>query len=450
MGRRVPCSVVILIGTASALAQDIGASSSVPLDRFRPTIDDRGLITTEGGDVIGHQAVLGGFVVNHAVNPLVFRGGDGQVVSSIVSHRLSADALIAVGLLDVMSLGIVVPLTLLQVGGPVPAEVADVVGAGVATVGVGDLRLVPKLRLLRRERHGLSLSLLPTLTVPTASGVRGGGEPGLVVGDGFLGEGQGVVAFVPEVAISSELGGFRPTLSVAYRLRSPSRLYGVFPIDPELVYRVGLGFDLGMVNGALTGSLIVAEMFGATSDRNPFGLIDGSDAARVRLQNPLEALVGIRWRIFDVVVVDGGVGMGVWAGFGTPDLRAFVGARFNANGNANRDGDGDGIADGDDRCPDVREDIDGFLDDDGCLDDDNDADGVLDSRDRCADTAEDRDGFMDDDGCADDDDDGDAILDGDDRCPALVGDVASRGCPAGMLSDERDDVRAPAPERGAP
>jgi hypothetical protein len=421
--------LVALFASAGVWAQSEESTSSVPLDRFRPTIDDRGLLTTEGGDVVGHREVQGGVVLNHALNPLVLRDADDQVVASIVSHRLIADAMVVVGLLDVMSLGVALPLTLLQVGGDVPAEVRDVVGADrLATIGVGDLRVVPKVRLLRHERHGVSVSVLPTITLPTASGVRFGDALRLVGGGDFLGEGAGRLAFIPEVAVSSEFFGLRPALSVAYRLRTPSVLYDTFPIDPELVYRLGVGFDIGVTNALLAGGMVFGELFGATSDQNPFGLVDATDADQVRLHNPLEALIGVRWRLFDSLVVDGGVSTGVRAGFGTPDLRVFVGLRSSAV--RDDDADDDGLADVLDRCPDAPEDHDRFADADGCPDDDNDADGVLDQRDACPAIPEDRDGFLDDDGCVDDDNDNDAVNDVDDRCPDLAGEAVSRGCPS--------------------
>jgi phenylalanyl-tRNA synthetase alpha chain len=37
--------------------------------------------------------------------------------------------------------------------------------------GVGDLRLVPKIRLLREDVHFVSLSLIPTITLPTSGGI---------------------------------------------------------------------------------------------------------------------------------------------------------------------------------------------------------------------------------------------------------------------------------------
>jgi len=424
----VVACVVGLLCAGGAMAQGEPAATTVPLDRFRTPIDDRGLGTTEGGAIPGHLGVQGGLVLNHAVNPLVVRDETGAIVAPIVSRRLGAEAVVTVGLLDGISLGLGLPLVLLQDGGDLPDELADVVGVanGLAAIGVGDVRLVPKVRLLREDRHGVSLALIPTVTLPTAGGLRFVNEISFVYGADYLGEGPGAVAFIPEVALSTSIGGLRPAANLAYRLRQPTRLFDTFPIDPELVYRVGVGYDLATVAPALSSLLVFGEVFGATSDRNPFGLVDDSDQTLVRLQNPLEVQVGARWHSPIGVAVEGGVGTGLRPGFGTPDVRTFLGARLVVE---NRDRDGDGLADAADACPDDAEDKDGVKDDDGCPDPDNDGDGIPDGNDRCADQAEDEDAFLDDDGCPDDDNDGDGITDGEDACRDVAGRTEWRGCP---------------------
>jgi outer membrane protein OmpA-like peptidoglycan-associated protein len=417
-----------LLAAGGAMAQGEPAVTTVPLDRFRAPIDDRGLGTTEGGGIPGHLGLQTGIVLNHAVNPLLLRSEDGALVAPIVAHRLAGDLTFTIGLFDVVSLGVDLPIMLLQLGGDLPGNLQEAVGvaSGLSTVGVGDLRLIPKVRLLREDRHGVSLALIPTVTLPTAGGLRLGEEPGFTYGSDYLGEGPGTVAFIPEVALSTNLGGLRPAANIAYRLRQPTRLYGTFPIDPELVYRVGVGYDVATVAPALSSLLIFGEIFGATSDKNPFGLVDGSDQALVRLQNPLEVLVGARWRTPLGVALDGGVGTGLRPGFGTPDVRAFIGVRFVVE---NHDRDSDGLQDGADVCPDDPEDRDGVKDDDGCPDPDTDGDGIPDGSDRCPDGPEDIDGFDDDDGCPDDDNDGDGIVDASDACPDVAGRPEWQGCP---------------------
>lgn len=85
------------------------------------------------------------------------------------------------------------------------------------------------------------------------------------------------------------------------------------------------------------------------------------------------------------------------------------------------DNDNDGIFDVDDRCPNIPEDMDGDEDKDGCPEGDKrgdrDGDGIPDDEDKCPDDPEDLDGFEDKDGCPEKDNDKDGILDVDDSCP---------------------------------
>jgi outer membrane protein OmpA-like peptidoglycan-associated protein len=86
------------------------------------------------------------------------------------------------------------------------------------------------------------------------------------------------------------------------------------------------------------------------------------------------------------------------AGIGTPDVRAYIGARWAP---APDDRDGDRIPDAIDACPEVKEDYDYFEDGDGCPDEDRDNDGIEDKKDKCPDQPENPNDFEDDDGCPD-------------------------------------------------
>ncbi len=447
---------VVLCAAQVAFAQAEPNSNTVPLDRFRAPIDDKGLAVTEGGAIPGHLAFQAGLILNYALNPLVLRNGDDEVVSAIVAHRLIGDAMFTIGLFEYFSLGIDVPLTLVQVGGDVPADLQGAVGVanGLAALGVGDLRLVPKIRLLREDQHGISLAIIPTITLPTAGGVTfTESGPEYRYGGDYLGEG-GSFAFIPEVAISTNIGGFRPAANLAYRLRQPTQLFEQFDIQPEIVYRAGLGYDLASAVKNVN-VLVFAEVFGATADSNPFGLVDGSNPEEVRLQNPLEALIGARYRLPVGVSIEGGLGTGLRAGYGSPDLRAFLGVRYSVE---DKDADDDGINDDADKCKDDPEDKDGFEDTDGCPDGDNDADGIPDVNDGCPLEAEDLDGHMDADGCPDPDNDGDAILDAQDECRDAAGQPRYKGCPppdtdGDGFTDDVDvcpEVKGVAEKKGCP
>ncbi|MDP2342050.1 MAG: OmpA family protein [Deltaproteobacteria bacterium] len=423
-------ALLLLLASVTANAQAEPESTTLPLDRFRTPIDDKGLGVTEGGAIPGHLAFQTGLVLNYALNPLVVRDDNGVVVAAIVAHKVSGDLLFTIGLFEYLSVGLDLPLTLVQVGGDVPDGLKEVLGVanGLAGIGVGDLRLVPKVRLLREDVHFVSLALIPTITLPTAGGIRfNPAGPEFQYGGDYLGEGPGAFAFIPEVAVSTNIKGLRPAANLAYRLRQPSSFLGTLQIHPELVYRVGLGYELGEYIPDLQGLLVYGELFGATADRNPFGLFDpDADADEVRIQNPIEILFGGRWKAGYGVTVEGGFGSGLRAGYGSPDLRVFAGVRY---GVEDLDKDDDGVEDKVDACIEEPEDKDGHDDVDGCPDRDNDGDGLPDGSDKCPDVAEDADAFQDEDGCADDDNDADTTKDVDDECRDIAGPAKWKGCP---------------------
>ena len=439
-GARRARSLVVAAATCLGLTSTTAFAAdaaTLPVERFRPSLDSDGLTTTESGNVPGHLAYRSGLLLNYALNPLVIRDADNAVVGAIVAHRVAADALFSVGLYDRLSLGVDVPVTLAQVGGTLPSDLAVVFGSdhALAGVGLGDIRVVPKFQVLREERDGVSVAILPALTLPTASGLRfDGNGVGLEYGTSYLGEGPGAFAFVPEVAVSGHVKDVLLAGNLAYRTRRPVQYVNSLDVNPEFVYRGGAGVDVGAFVSSLKSVFMYGEFFGATPDKNPFGLftdptLTGEHKAVAqlnhRLANALEWAVGVRAPVAGGVSVEGGVGSGILPGYGSPDLRLFAGVRYE---NDEHDRDDDGVKDVADRCVDRAEDKDGYNDDDGCPDVDNDGDGLVDTADRCPDEAEDKDGFKDDDGCADVDNDGDGIVDTADRCPLQAGEAALAGC----------------------
>ncbi len=428
-------AISALLSTTTAHAQSVTDYDQItlPVERFRVPVDSTGLGTTEGGGIPSHLGVHTGLLLNYALNPLVLRDGDGNRVASIVANRIAADLVVSLGLWEYVSVGVDLPLTLLQIAGDLGSAEA-VLGASsdVASLGIGDLKLVPKIRLLREDRHFVSLSIIPALSLPTASGLRLDGR--LEYGNSYLGEGPGQVAFIPELALSTNLAGVRLAGNLSYRLRRSYAFLGTFDIHPEIGYHLGAGYDLGTI-APVANVLLYAELFGATADRNPFGLLtpDATNpdeverlATEVTLQNPLEWTAGARWTVLPGISFEGGVGSGILPGFGSPDLRLYAGFRY---ANERRDTDGDGIFDDEDQCKEEPEDKDGFNDTDGCPDPDNDGDGILDGADKCPNDAEDLDQFEDEDGCPDTDNDKDTVKDVNDKCPMIPGPVETAGCP---------------------
>ncbi len=405
---------------ASGQEQPGGENAGFPVERLRPSLDRSGIIDVESGAVGEHlqyDLSLWGW---YALNPLTLsRRSEAGVERAgvLVGHRVATSLVGALSLIEWMQVGAELPLVLYQGRGTPPAA-ADAVLGELSAVGVGDIRVVPKFRVLRRQDHLVDLAIITAFTVPTALPAQS------YMGEGFF-------TFVPELALSTELYGVRLAANAGMRFRPQTDFVGL-DVSHELLYRAGVGYDL---REQLDLPLEVnASIAGATALLSPFADIN---------QNPLELLGGAAWDVFGPIQVFGGLGWGLVAGFGTPDLRVFAGVRY---GNLRRDADDDGILDEDDACKREPEDKDQFQDSDGCPDPDNDADGVkdLDDRcpnlagvpeqqgcpaddvdgdgilndaDKCKDDAEDVDGFEDEDGCPDLDNDQDGVLDSADACP---------------------------------
>jgi outer membrane protein OmpA-like peptidoglycan-associated protein len=485
MTRRVASAVAVsLLVALPALAQESAANPTLPLDRFRTPIDTNGFAVTEGGDIPAHLEYQVGAILDYSLNPLVIRDvsdpDNKRVVAALVSNRIATNVLFELGLFEYVGLGVNLPVLLFQNN----ASLQDFTGApgidsGLAALGIGDLKLAPKIRVLRQDQHFVSLSLLTAVTLPTASGLNFSDGFSFDYGTSYLGEGPAAFSIIPELALSADYFGARGAVNLGYRLRPPvyySTPRGTVQINPEIEYRFGVGYNIGQlpalteklgVGGDLAGLplpsvLVFFEMFGATSDRNPFGLFpDASrDADEVeqeaQLSNALEWDVGVRWALpwYDLHV-EGGLGSGLVSGFGTPDFRLFAGVRWAP---VEKDRDDDGVLDADDACPSDPEDADGYQDSDGCPDADNDSDGLPDADDQCPDEAEDVDGFADNDGCPDGDNDEDGVADADDKCPDEAGSPDQQGCPVrdrdgDGVPDEADecpDEQGPGDRKGCP
>lgn len=431
-----------LCASFEARAQDVGARNTLPLERYRIAVDNTGFGTTEGGGIPDHLEFQLGYVGNYTLNPLVLQNPTNARESAIVAHRVAGSFVATIGFFDYVALGIDVPMTHLQLPGTdVPDELREPLGLdqGVAALGMGDMKVVPKIRILRDDRHFVSLAIIPAFTLPTAGGLNFTNGVQFDYGGSYLGEGPLSFSFLPEIALSTNLYGFRAATNLQWRLRPQFQYLGIIPVGPDISYRLGVGYDFGFIfkryDIPVPGLMVYGELFGATSDRNPFGLIqdptldEREQAIRsqeIDLANALEWSAGVRYHAWRGIHLEAAIGTGIVNGYGSPDVRVTGGIRYAFEVT---DKDGDGLDDDKDACPEQAEDKDSFEDSDGCPDLDNDQDGLPDDVDACPNEAEDVDGFEDTDGCPDEDNDKDGLKDATDRCPDEAGSVENEGCP---------------------
>jgi outer membrane protein OmpA-like peptidoglycan-associated protein len=434
----------LVLWAAPAAAQRT-EGANIHLNAFRPALDSRGYVTVNASQVLGHNELSFGLVLNWSRNLLVFEEGDVRYqVENIITPTLVGAYGLKFGPAE-LEFGLSMPFGIMngdrnpdflgEPGNPNDDEKFDMDGQGL-----GDLGVHLKSRFLNTSSGlRIGLAVIASVYLPTASEK-----------DKWLGE-DGPMPQILGV-LDKEFGRqgrFKVALTGGLRLRSGTTEFidndmsGLDPPAPATNKRIeaGLGVPVGIgIAYALSPQLfdIVGEAYGEI----PMG---GEDAFF-----PVDALAGIKVYLARNSFLSLGAGAGAILGDGAQtDLRAFLGIVFepnigdrdgdgikddvdkcpsdpedkddfeDENGCPEPDNDGDGIPDEDDDCPNDAEDFDGWQDEDGCPDKndfDRDEDGIKDDVDQCPDEAEDKDGFEDEDGCPDPDNDGDGILDEDDLC----------------------------------
>jgi OmpA-OmpF porin, OOP family len=349
-------ATALICATAAAASAD-----GLDGERFVPAVG------AEGGFVNEHPAVpfhLGwslGLFLNFADDQIVEVDGNDNVIGKPLDTGVTADLVASLGLFGWLELGLHLPLHLVYEGDPY--------GTLDAGAGLGDLRFVPKIALVRSgslDRHFL-LGLALPISFPTGDGEALRGADGFTLGAQLL--------------IAGHLGRLGLGANIGYRWRSE--------------HPVGLPWGDGVAIGpwmsfGITESLALrAEAY---AEKAVGADVSGADF-------PVEVLGGLEYRIGGVALY-GGASFGLTDGIGDPDFRIIGGIRYRKN------------------APDRQ----GFKDSDG--------DGVLDKDDEAPYEPEDDDGYRDEDGAPEPDNDGDGILDADDECPELKGEAERHGCPA--------------------
>ncbi|MBZ4409469.1 OmpA family protein [Myxococcus sp. XM-1-1-1] len=436
---------------ANGAQAQIPASQAIDVQQYKPGPGAYDVLGLHGARVGRHLDWNLGLSVNYADDPLnLLDPRRDAFVYRIVDSQLTVDVLGALALFDWLEVGVALPIstTTSQPAG----EVAPSLAQGVDATGIGDLRLVPKARLLSTD-GGLHLAVAASVTIPTSGG------------DEFLGSDG--LTFQPRLIAEWATERVRLLANVGVNLRGEERLRNL-RVGSEFAY--GIGAEV-----PLTEKLSVAATLAGA-----LGLKETNTEER-----PLEALGAVKYRFTRELAAHVGAGPGLTRGYGTPSFRVLGGLSWTASsapssapactlGPEDYDGfqdddhcldpddDNDGILDGPDVCPGEPETFNGYQDEDGCPDSpgehapasedaptqapeasapmtlppapvDTDQDGIVDSEDRCPSEPEDLDGFEDADGCPDPDNDRDGIPDTADACPleaeTINGVKDEDGCP---------------------
>ena len=334
-------------------------------ERFSPATSAEGGFVLEQPSVPFHLGWGLGLFLNVADDAVVERGGD-MVTTRPLDTAGSADLIGSIGFFNRLELGLHLPVHVIYDGD-------SYMNGGTtltASSGVGDLRLVPKVALLRTgdlDNHYVLSLALPT-SLPT------GNEESL--------RGAGGVSVEPRVLFGAYLGRLGLLFNLGYKWRSEH--------PPTLPWGDEVTIGVGVAVSATRALTLRAEAYGA---KHVSTEVPGADF-------PFEVLGGLDYAIGAQWTLYAGASLGMTDGIGDPDFRIVTGIRYRSGVPERQgftDSDGDGILDKDDDCPADVEDVDGFRDGDGCPEPDNDEDGIPDET---------------------------------DECPELSGDAAHDGCPA--------------------
>jgi OmpA-OmpF porin, OOP family len=331
--------------------------------RYDPPPTAAGGLILERPVVSRHLSFSLGLYGNYSYQAVVLRDvATGAIIEHPLLHALTLDVMASIGLGDIFELGVDLPVDAIYLGDAS-------LGGAVASPGLGDVRVVPKLAFASRGGVQLAFGVAAPVTFPT-------GAPGALRGDG-------TVTINPQLIAGLRGASWGANLNAGFLFRPGGPALSL--VGNEV--RVGAGGHVSL----LPRSDVLSLLIEATS---AFYLNGGSPVANL----PVELFGGLGIRPHPDFTIDVGGAYGVTRGLGDPLFRAILGIRYSPNPvTGSKDSDNDGIADNADRCPRQDEDQDGFEDEDGCPEGDNDRDGVPDERDECPDEPEGK--YGDGDGC---------------------------------------------------
>jgi len=471
-------TLLALTIAAGAPAQAQIVSAPIDLQVFRPAADTKGYITLNGAQILAPLDVSFGMVTTGGWRPLnldagrtVTTGTQTQESQYRMNFVLTTTLMGAIGLVSTdhlgLQFGVALPIGITS-GEATPYDPGaangvlynnrtqngtnDDIHFQTNFQGVGDLALLPKLRIINPSRLPVGIAIIPGLILPTGDKSK------------FLGEGKTI--FQPQAIVEvnwGRYGVFRTALNLGMRIRSGSSQFidnndnfkrpvrtldgsgapvantSVGGENTNMGIRVGNELLAGL--GASWG--IVPFVFDMVGELYTFTGLDSkkinADGSTSSMAPGGEAVLGFKAYLAPNSFFEFGGGYGVIpTAYGTTRGRFFAGIVFEPGAG---DRDGDGYKDDVDKCPDDPEDFDGFEDEDGCPDLDNDQDGIPDTMDKCPNEP----GPRENDGCPFkkiNDRDGDGIPDDVDKCPDEPEDFDgfedTDGCPD--LDNDKDGI----------
>ena len=277
VGTRLACVAgLVFIGVALG-ANAFAESRAFDIDHLQVSTSGGEFLATEGAGRARPWEFRVATTFRYDDRPLRITGPGAQL---LVSGRSLMDLVSSIQLGRYVGLAVDIPVLISQQGTAVTDQAA-----------LGDLRIVPRVDLVRRKRFGLTV--LTGLRVPTGSTSQ------------FLGEGG--VVFEPRLASQLDLGMVHIGLNVGVRVREEKQY-----LDLRVGNEVMASAALALTPRPYITALL--EVHGDTAMSSRFG------AAQ---QSPVEVLLGLNGGAKGVRV-GAAVGVGAVSAYGSPRIRALA------------------------------------------------------------------------------------------------------------------------------
>jgi len=290
-----PLALSFLLGLTALVPSEAHADLSVNAATLQPAIGPENIITVEGsrtGKALRPIAVL---LLDYAHRPLHLIDRDsGQTIANTIPDMVSLHLLAGMGITRWLALAFDLPVTVYQ-GFDRATPITDVPNVP-SSYGLGDFRLVGKVRIINNERSGFGLAFVPQVTFAT--------------GDGNQFRGAGAYGIEPRLAIDyRSAGGAIIALNLGFLGRTSNQIVGKMEVGSQIRYGVGIFVPLR------EGFGLMGEVAGGTSVNN---------IAAGHVYSPLEGLVGGRWVHSSGINFNLGAGMGFTEAVGSPQARLFA------------------------------------------------------------------------------------------------------------------------------
>jgi len=388
----------------------VAASSStlsVNAQTFRPALGPENMVMIEGSRTSGQWQPMAALWFDWAHKPLrLLEQTTNTIYANTIPNMVTMHIMAGLGFTKWLSVGFSLPVVMFQEFDR-KTPLTDFPQTP-SNFGIGDLRLIAKMRILDNSEGGIGLAFVPQITFKTGQGQNFRGD------DAF--------GFEPRFAIDYKFkNGIIVAANLSAFLKTQDQQLTNVKISHQMRYGLGAYFALPKNFG------LVADLNGATSLMN-----------LKTVYSPLELYGGLRWRHQKGVQIDVGAGGGLLSAVGSPQVRIYAGiayypvkeksaptpvpvpASLPASQPVDLDPDKDGVLNPYDMCPDVP----GPASNQGCPILDKDRDGVLDPDDACPEVP----GPVENKGCPWPDTDKDTTPDHLDKCPYDFGPPPD-GCP---------------------